>query len=87
MVGQSVGSIVVVHGTGVRLKRYQELYQLARSRAASCGLPHEFVPCAWGDPLGVDFRANRSQIRHPKERARARRKRMHVGIGSWETHS
>ncbi len=65
----STGSIVLVHGTGVRLKSFQATYEIARSLAASCGLPQQFVPCAWGDPLGVEFEG-KSLPDPPSKRAR-----------------
>ncbi len=49
------GSIVLVHGTGVRLKSFEPAFRNAAARAAACGVRQEFVPCAWGDALGVQF--------------------------------
>jgi hypothetical protein len=51
----SYGSIVFVHGTGVRLRGFLSTYESARSVAGACGLNRTFVPCAWGDPIGVEF--------------------------------
>ena len=49
------GTIVFVHGTGVRLKDYKVSFDIARERARSVGIDAAFVECAWGDPLGVVF--------------------------------
>jgi hypothetical protein len=49
------GSLVFVHGTGVRLRGFLSTYESARSTAGACGLNQTFVPCAWGDPIGVEF--------------------------------
>jgi len=49
------GTIVLVHGTGVRLRNYTASYRVAVAQAADCGLRQVFVPCAWGDPLGIEF--------------------------------
>ena len=46
---------MLVHGTGVRLKSYERTYENAVQRAAACGVTGAIAPCAWGDPLGVDF--------------------------------
>jgi hypothetical protein len=48
-------TILLVHGTGVRLKGYQHMLDSARENAASVGINAEWIECAWGDPLGVDF--------------------------------
>lgn len=49
------GTIVFVHGTGVRLKAYQSGFDNAKKCAAAAGITANFVECAWGDPLGVEF--------------------------------
>jgi hypothetical protein len=54
----NVGSIVFVHGTGVRLKSYTHRLQLAREVAGSAGVKDVFVECAWGDPLGIFFKGD-----------------------------
>jgi hypothetical protein len=51
----SEGSIVLVHGTGVRLKNYLSGFGIAEKVAQDCSLKRQLVPCAWGDPLGVEF--------------------------------
>lgn len=50
-----VGSLIFVHGTGVRLAGYQENVATAKQGLEEAGLNVDLVPCAWGDPLGVDF--------------------------------
>ena len=52
----AAGTIVFVHGTGVRLKDYKRSFDSARDRAAAAGIDAAFVECAWGDPLGIDFK-------------------------------
>jgi hypothetical protein len=52
----SSGTIVFVHGTGVRLRSYRPSFDAARTRAAAVGIGAKFVECAWGDPLGVEFK-------------------------------
>lgn len=49
------GSIVLVHGTGVRLKSYASTFRRAKECATSNGVTAKFVDCAWGDGLGVQF--------------------------------
>lgn len=50
-----MGTILLVHGTGVRFKSYWPLFENAQKLAASVGLKEKFVDCLWGDPLGVEF--------------------------------
>ncbi|WP_295434556.1 hypothetical protein [uncultured Thiodictyon sp.] len=49
------GTIVFVHGTGVRLKDYCRGFAQAQRVATKAGVAETFVECAWGDPLGVAF--------------------------------
>jgi hypothetical protein len=49
------GTIVFVHGTGVRLAGFERSYTAALDLATKCSFTPAFVPCAWGDPLGVEF--------------------------------
>jgi hypothetical protein len=49
------GSILFVHGTGVRLAGYRDTFELAKTNAAKAGIGSAFVECAWGDPLGIEF--------------------------------
>jgi hypothetical protein len=49
------GTIVLVHGTGVRLKDYQSAFHVAKQCAVFAGITASFAECAWGDPLGVQF--------------------------------
>ena len=50
-----MGSLIFVHGTGVRLKDYLSNITNAKKLAKSSGLSEIFVECAWGDALGVEF--------------------------------
>jgi len=47
------GTIIFVHGTGVRLKSFEGASRNAAERAAAAGIRKKFVPCAWGDVLGA----------------------------------
>lgn len=49
-------SIVFVHGTGVRLENYVSGFEKAKQVASAAGLHQEFIECAWGDPLGIQFK-------------------------------
>lgn len=51
-----VGTILFVHGTGVRLPRYRSSFEAAKKRALGLKIESKFAECAWGDPLGVEFR-------------------------------
>lgn len=50
-----MGTIVFVHGTGVRIRSFQNGLDTAKMVASSVGISLPFVPCAWGDPIGVEF--------------------------------
>jgi len=50
------GSLIFVHGTGVRLnKDYLRSIDNAKKAAEAAGISQVFVECAWGDQLGVEF--------------------------------
>lgn len=49
------GTIIFVHGTGVRLDGYTADFAHACQRATAAGIKARLVACAWGDPLGVTF--------------------------------
>jgi hypothetical protein len=49
------GTIVFVHGTGVRLRDYKESFSTASATAKACGINRAFIQCLWGDPLGAEF--------------------------------
>src|SRR5262252_1923788 len=51
----SVGSILLVHGTGVRFRSYMKGFEIAEKTARNCSVRRRLLPCAWGDPLGVEF--------------------------------
>ena len=48
------GSILFVHGTGVRVKAYQKTYLAACDRAKKEGITLPLVECEWGDALGIE---------------------------------
>lgn len=49
------GSLLFVHGTGVRIRSYQRTLDVARTRAKECGVALPLVECQWGDALGIPF--------------------------------
>jgi hypothetical protein len=49
------GTLLFVHGTGVRIRSYQQTLDVARSRAKACGVALPLVECQWGDALGIQF--------------------------------
>src|SRR4051812_21617709 len=51
----SDGTILFVHGTGVRLKGYRNGFDDAKRSAEAAGIKTAFKECAWGDPLGVEY--------------------------------
>lgn len=51
-----MATILFVHGTGVRLRDYSVQFEAARQCALAAGIDQTFVPCAWGDPLGAQFK-------------------------------
>jgi hypothetical protein len=54
----SSGSILLVHGTGVRLADYSKSFQIAEATAADCSIRRKLEPCAWGDEFGVEFKGD-----------------------------
>jgi len=49
------GTIVFVHGTGVRLAAYTSGFAKAQAAAKDAGLAVPFADCAWGDAFGAQF--------------------------------
>ena len=49
------GTVLFVHGTGVRFKDYKPAFDAARKLGARVGVEGNFIECVWGDPLGVVF--------------------------------
>jgi len=49
------GSIVFIHGTGVRLKNYVPAFRKAEMKAKDFGIAHQWQECGWGDALGAVF--------------------------------
>lgn len=50
-----MGTIIVVHGTGVRLRSFQRTFEHTKAVAEAAGVTEDFLECVWGDPLGVEF--------------------------------
>jgi hypothetical protein len=48
------GTVLLVHGTGVRLKAFQRTYRAVSDRAAREGIAHAFAECEWGVAFGID---------------------------------
>jgi hypothetical protein len=51
----SSGALLLVHGSGVRLRSFEPTVEHAIRQAAAAGLRQEVIRCLWGDPLGVEF--------------------------------
>lgn len=49
------GSVIFVHGTGVRLPAYSRSFQTVRGSAAKAGIQAILVDCIWGEPFGSSF--------------------------------
>jgi hypothetical protein len=57
-----MGSIVFVHGTGVRQPAYENAYKVIKNRV-ELDLPnYDIVPCYWGDQEGSRLRSNGASI-------------------------
>src|ERR1043165_1909884 len=67
----AAGSIVFVHGTGVRLRNFKRSIGNAEQCARSVGIDAAFVECAWGDPLGVTFEGLSLPDPPPEQQLRA----------------
>lgn len=53
-----VGSIVFVHGTGVRINGYGPALEAVRREAREAGISVPVVACPWGEPLGVSYKGH-----------------------------
>ncbi|MGT2445904.1 hypothetical protein ACU4I5_26930 (plasmid) [Ensifer adhaerens] len=49
------GSLIFVHGTGVRLADYKSSLSTIGEQLRRVGITEKLVACGWGDPLGVMF--------------------------------
>ena len=49
------GTILLVHGTGVRPPKFRAAVEVAKKAAVWAGIEAGFAECAWGDPLGAEF--------------------------------
>ena len=49
------GTILLVHGTGVRSVAFDASFALARATAVAVGIEAPLEPCLWGDPIGIEF--------------------------------
>ncbi|TBA29363.1 alpha/beta fold hydrolase [Rhizobium ruizarguesonis] len=49
------GSVVLVHGTGVRFASFKPNVDLVEHQLKAAGINLPLVACAWGDPLGIIF--------------------------------
>lgn len=75
------GSLVFVHGTGVRLASFEASFDRAAAQAKAAGITAQLVECAWGDPLGVVF-AGKSLPDEPSAQAAAAAQ-QEVAAWSW----
>lgn len=51
----SNGTVLFIHGTGVRLAGLQADFEQTRRCAQRAGIVADLVPCVWGDALGSEF--------------------------------
>lgn len=77
----AAGTILFIHGTGVRLKDYKRTLAIAKERARAAGIEAAFVECAWGDPLGVVFRGH--SLPEPPSEAELRVEEQDFARWSW----
>jgi hypothetical protein len=77
----TAGTILFVHGTGVRLKDYKRGLAIAEERARAAGIKAAFVECAWGDPLGVVFKG--MSLPDPPSEAELRAEEQDFARWSW----
>lgn len=76
------GTIVFVHGTGVRLQSYKQSFTNAKKCAAEAGIREQFVECAWGDPLGVVYEQLQS-LPDPPDRAKLQDQLEEDALWQW----
>jgi pimeloyl-ACP methyl ester carboxylesterase len=50
-----MGTLLLVHGTGVRLLDFLPVVETVRKISSAVGIRENIRECAWGDPLGVKF--------------------------------
>ena len=50
----AAGTLLFVHGTGVRVKAHQKTFDVVRERGKREGIAPVLVECEWGDAYGVD---------------------------------
>jgi hypothetical protein len=77
----SSGTIIFVHGTGVRLKNYRSSFDNAAKLASACGITQTFVPCAWGDPLGIEFQGK--SLPDPPSREELKEDEQDFAVWNW----
>ncbi len=75
------GSVVLVHGTGVRFDGYAQSLSTLRERLSAVGMDKAIVPCGWGEPLGVSF-SGRS-LPDPPGAAQLEREAEELARWSW----
>jgi hypothetical protein len=51
----ATGTILLVHGTGVRLAGSERNLEIAQATAGDCSVDRPLVGCDWGDLFGVEF--------------------------------
>lgn len=52
----ATGTILLVHGTGVRFAGSEKNLEIAQATAGGCSVDRPLVGCDWGDPFGVEFK-------------------------------
>jgi len=73
------GSVLIVHGTGVRSAAFKVSFDAAVTTARAAGVVASFHQCLWGDPLGIEF-AGLSLPDPPEE---AERRKMDAEDETW----
>jgi len=75
------GSIVFVHGTGVRMAGYRSGIMQARRCAARVAIDCQWVECLWGDPWGVQFQGK--SLPDPQSRNQLEAEGQDLAQWSW----
>ncbi|MCK1675243.1 hypothetical protein [Bradyrhizobium sp. 150] len=75
------GSLIFVHGTGVRLDRYKASLTTVDNQARRLGIDQQLIPCAWGDPLGIIFEGK--SLPDPPDAAIIERDAQETARWSW----
>lgn len=75
------GSVLMVHGTGVRFADYRTSYDAACQVAGAAGVEAKFEECLWGDPCGIAFEG--LSLPDPPDAAAAREAAAEDAFWGW----